>query len=137
MMTSYQNVCVSPSLIAPLEPFALDRNVTSLSLFYSYYFGRCLSKLAELVSPPQCCGMSTRYSGWLHDFSVTFPRCYKDFYVNSFILRTATLWNSLPTEFFPLTFDINGYKSRVNRRFFPWILSRQFSSMLFIFFFIL
>ena len=39
MMISYQILCVVPSLVASLEPLAHHRNVASLSLFYSYYFG--------------------------------------------------------------------------------------------------
>ena len=60
-------------------------------------------------------GRSTRYSDRLHDFSITIPRCYKDVYVNSFFPRTARLWNSLPIECFPLTYDLSGFKSRINR----------------------
>ena len=59
--------------------------------------------------------VSTRYSDRLHDFSVTIPRYYKDVYVNSFFTRTARPWNSLPIEFFSLTYDLNGFKSRINR----------------------
>ena len=33
-------------------------------------------------------------------------------YGNSFFPRTARLWNSLPIEFFPLTYDLNGFKSK-------------------------
>ena len=105
---------VGPSLAASLEPLADSRNVASLSLFYRYYFGRCSSELAELVPLPYFRGGSTRYSDRLHDFSVTIPRCYKDVYVNSFP-RTARLWNSLPIECFPLTYDLSGFKSRINR----------------------
>ena len=43
---------VSPSLAASLEPLAHRRNAASLSLFYRYYFGRCLAELAELVPLP-------------------------------------------------------------------------------------
>ena len=43
------------------------------------------------------------------------PRCYKEFYVNSFFPRTARLWNSLFAECFPLTYDLNDFSSRVNR----------------------
>ena len=75
MMILYQIVCVGPSLVAPLELLAHHRNVASLSLFYRYYFGRCSSELAELVSLRHSCGSSTRYSKRLHDFSVTFPIC--------------------------------------------------------------
>ena len=80
-----------PLLAASLEPLAHRRNVASLSLFCSYYFGRCSSELAELVPLPYSRGRSTRYSDRLYDFSVTIPRSYKDFYVNSFFPRTARL----------------------------------------------
>ena len=101
---------VGPSLAACLEPLAHRRNVASLSLFYRYYFGRCSSELAQLVPLPFSRGRSTRYSDRLHDFSVTIPRCYKDVYVNSFFPRTAKL-----IECFPLTYDLSGFKFRINR----------------------
>ena len=105
-----QRICrtVGPSLATSLE--------TSLSLFYSYYFGRCSSELAQLVPLPYSRGKSTCYSDRLHDFPVTIPRCYKDAYVNIFFPRTARLWNSLPKECFPLTYDLSGFKSRINNR---------------------
>ena len=106
---------VGPSLAASLEPLAHQRNVASLSLFCSYYFGKCSSELAQLIPLPYSQGRSTRYSDRLHDFSVTIPRCYKNVYVKSFFLRTARLWNSLPIEFFSLTYNLNGFKSRINR----------------------
>ena len=93
----------------------LNLNVASLSLFYRYYFGRCSSELAQLVPLPFSRRRSTRYSDRLHDFSVTIPRCYKDVYVSSFFPRTAKLWNSLPIERFPLTYDLSGFKFRINR----------------------
>ena len=98
---------VGPSLAASLEPLAHHRNVASLSLFYRYYFGRYSSELAELVPLPYSQGRSTRYS--------CNSRCYKDVYVNSFFPRTARLWNSLPIECFPLSYDLSGFKSRINR----------------------
>ena len=104
-----------PSLTASLEPLAHCRNVASLSLFYSYYFGRCSSEVAQLVPLPFSRERSTRYSDRLHDFSVTIPRYYKDVYVNSFFHRIAKLWNSLPIECFPLTYDLSGFKSGINR----------------------
>ena len=90
---------VGPSLAVSLEPLA----------------HRCSSELAQLVPLLYSQGRSTCYSDRLHDFSVTIPRCYKDVYVNSFFPRTARLWNSLPIECFPLTCDLSGFKSRINR----------------------
>ena len=102
---------VGPSL----ELLAHRQNVGSLSLFYRYYFGSCSSELAQLVPLPFSQGRCTRYSDRLHDFSVTIPRCYKYVYVNSFFPRTVELWNSLPIECFLLTYDLSGFKFRINR----------------------
>ena len=63
------------ALLLVIESLAHCRNVTSLSLFYRYYFGKCLSELAQLVPLPYSRGRSTRYSNRLHDFSVTIPKC--------------------------------------------------------------
>ena len=104
-----------PSLGASLEPLAHCQNVATLNLFYTYYFDRCSSELAQLVPLPFSQGRSTCCSDRLHDFSVTIPRCYKNVYVNSFFPRTARLWNSLPIEYFPLTYDLCELKSRINR----------------------
>ena len=106
---------VGPSLASSLEPLVHRRNVASLSLFYRYYFGRCSSELAQLVLLPCSRGRSTHYSYRLHDFSVTIPRCYKDVYGHIFSPRTARLWNSLPIECFPLTYDLCDFKSKINR----------------------
>ena len=78
--------------------------------FYKYYFGKCSSE-----GGPFSRGRATRYSDRFHDFSVTIPRCCKDVYFNSFFPRTAILWNSLPIECLPLTYDLNGFKSRINK----------------------
>ena len=48
----------------------------------------------------------------LHDFFVTISTYV---YVNSFLPRTATLWNSLPVKCFALTCDLNGFKPTINR----------------------
>ena len=106
---------VGPSLNASLETLAHHRNVASVSLFYRYYFGRCSSELAQLVPLHFSRGRPTRYSDRLHDFSVNISRCYKDVYVNNFFPHTARLWNSLPMECFPLTYDLSSFRSRINR----------------------
>ena len=99
-----------PLLVASLEPLSHRRNVASLSNFFRYCFG-----IAELVLLPYSRGRSPCCSDSLHDFSITIRRCYKDIYVNSFFPRAGRLWNSLPTECFRLTYDLNGFESRINR----------------------
>ena len=105
---------VGPSLAASRESLAHCRNVTSLSLLYRYYFGRCSSELARLVPLLFSRGRSTRYCERFYDFSVTIPRCYKDVYLNNFFPRNAKLWSSLPIECFPLICDLSGFKPRID-----------------------
>ena len=100
---------LGPSLAASLEPLA------SFCHFYRYYFVRCSSGLAQLVPLPYSQLRATGFSDRLHDFSVTISRCFKDVYVNSFFPCTARPLNSLSIECFPLTYDLSGYKSRINR----------------------
>ena len=59
---------VGLSLAVSLEPLVHIRNVTGLSLFYRYYFGRYSSELDELVPLSYSRGRSTHYSDRLHDF---------------------------------------------------------------------
>ena len=105
-----KKVCrtVGPSLVASLELLAHRQNVASFSLSYRYYFVRCSFELAQLVPLPYSRWRSTRYSDRLHDFSVTNFRFFKIVYVNS-------LWFSLSIECFSLTYDLNGFRSRINR----------------------
>ena len=106
---------VGPSLAASLESLVHRQNIASLSLFYRYYFGRSSSKLAKLVSFPYSRGRVTRYFNREYGFFVTISRRCNDIYVNSFIPYTGRLCNSLSTECFPLTYDLSGFKSRINR----------------------
>ena len=98
---------VSPSLAVSLEPLTHCQNVASVSLFWS--------ELVELVPLPYSRGTPTRYSDILDDVYVAIPRFYKDVYVNSFFPRTSRPWNSLPIECFPLSYDLSGFKSGINR----------------------
>ena len=124
---NYRMVCrtVAPSLATIFEPLVHRRKIASLSLFCRYYCGKCSCEQAELDPLPHSHWRSTCYTNRLHDFSATIPRCYKDVYVNSFFPSTDRLWNSLPAEFFPLIYDLNGFKS----------ISNQLFYILFIFFF--
>ena len=97
---------VWPSLAASLEPLAHCQNVASFSLFYRYYFGRCSSELVQLFH------FFTLVGGLL---VILIEEIGWFFYVNSFFPRTVTLWNSLCIECFPLTYNLNGFKSTTNR----------------------
>ena len=51
----------------------------------------------------------------IQHLTFTIPRYYRDVNDNSFFPCTARLWNSLPIEYFPLTYDLNSFKFRINR----------------------
>ena len=106
---------IGPSLAASIEPLAHRQKVPSLSLFYKYFLVRCSSELSQLVPLSFFWRRYTCYSDRLHNFSVAFPRCYKDAYVNSFFPFTARLRKSLSIECFPWTVDFSGFNSRINR----------------------
>ena len=79
-------------------------------------------------------GRSTRYCDRFDGFFVIICRCSKDAYVSSFFPRTPWLWNSLPVEWFSLTYHLNDLKFRINRWHFPF---RFFLIFVFLFLFIL
>ena len=109
---------ISPCLWQVIKiyfPLLLKRGEREGERCGRYYFDRYSSELAQLVPLPSSWGRSTHYSDRLYNFSVNIPRCCKDVYVNSFFACTAGLWNSLPIEYFPLTYDLSVLKSRINR----------------------
>ena len=69
-------------------------------------------------SVPHSYGLSTYCFNKLQNFSVTIPGCFKDFYFNSLSPRTTRIWNYLPAEYFHLSYNLNGFKSKGNRHFF-------------------
>ena len=71
--------------------------------------------MAQLVPLLDSWGRSTHCDRF-HYFYVTIRRCYKGVYVKSFFPCIARLWNSLPIECFPLSYDLNGLKFGNNRQ---------------------
>ena len=64
--------------------------------------------LGNMFFSRSVCGKSTRYSNRLHDFSVAISECYID------ILKRDKGDNI--NTFFPLTYDLNVFTSRVNTK---------------------
>ena len=98
---------VGPSLSASLE-------CSQLKSFVQFFFCKLLIWICATDSASLFLREASRsYSDY--DFCITIPRCYKDIYVNSFFPVTAKCRNSLSKECFPLTYDLNGFNSRINR----------------------
>ena len=126
--TSYKGEYVIP-MSSSLQPLAHRGNVASLSLFYRYYFEQCSNEFSKRVPKPFGDARLTRYSDRQHPFIFELPNFKKEFYRNSFFPRTASLWNSLTLECFPLTYNPNLFKSNVNRHLLQ--LSLQVSGLKF------
>ena len=107
-----------PTYAVSLESLGHHRNVASLSLFYSFYFGKFLSELAELFPHTYSHGRFMYCSNKLPDFSVTILRSYKHVYVSSFFPHTARIWNFLHAECSPLSNDLKSFKFIVKRHLF-------------------
>ena len=72
---------VGSSLVTCLEPLAHRRNVASV--FYWYYFCKCLSELAQLVPLPYFQGRSAGYSDRCRIFLSPFLDITRMSYLNS------------------------------------------------------
>ena len=106
---------IGPTLASKLQPLAHRRDVASLSLFYRYFNNRCSDELSSLVPPLKVFGRSTRLASNAHPHTVSIPVSRKSIYSRSFFPRTSKLWNSLPSTCFPVGYDLNSFKSSVNR----------------------
>ena len=115
VMTSHQIVCDSPSLAAPLELLAHCQNVASLSFsivisLIDVHLNRInWFYLLILAAPPLVVliGCMIFLSPFLDVIRMSMSTV-------SFS-RTPRFWYSLHAECFPLTYDLNSFKSRVNR----------------------
>ena len=52
---------------------------------------------------------------WSHSSIFAKEKLPKNLNLQSFIPCTTILWNSLPIEYFTLTYDLSSFKSRINR----------------------
>ena len=113
-----------------LQQFQVATRSTSpdmTTVFHTWSYGRFIEIQSNLrrkrlhrtnqgSSTGSSRGSSTdSYSDKLHDFSVIISRYYKDGYINSFFPHSTKLWICLPIECFLLTYDLCGFKSRINR----------------------
>ena len=106
---------VGPALAANLQPLSHRRDVASLSLFYKYYNGHCSKELASLVPSTKIHSRVTRHSIKSHPFSVTVPKCSKNFH--SFLEHQffGICFFHLALSCFPDSYNLQSFKSSVNR----------------------
>ncbi len=92
------HVINSPPLTDCILPLNLRHNAASLSIFYRYFHANSSSELANCMPD-----------------TVQIPYTRVNQHLQSFILVTGKLWNSLPLTLFPPTYDLNSFKMGVSR----------------------
>ena len=106
---------VEDELYSTLPPLVHRRYVSSLSLFYRYLNGKCSSELHSLVPPKKESARETRLATNSHEHTLVKPAVQKKCLEQSFIPRTTKQWNALQSECFPEKYDLDAFKSNVNR----------------------
>ena len=106
---------IGPQLSLKLQPLSHRRDVASLSLFYKYFHGHCSEELASLVPSRKIFTCKTRLAAKAHEFTVEEPLISKNFRRSSFFPRTSRIWNSLSSDCFPPSYNLQSFKCSVNK----------------------
>ena len=109
-----------PIITNQLPELEFRRDVTSLSLFYRYFYGNCSDELHAIIPSPLLRGRLTRGTESAHSHSLTIPSGHTSSYKKSFLPRLVKLWNSLPQRCFPDDFNLQKLKRNVAISFFLW-----------------
>lgn len=104
-----------PTLLHPSQTLEHRRNVGDLCLFYRYFNGRCADSISNIVPSLASFSRNTRFSQASHRFTVALPTCRTSIHKGSFMNRAAYMWNSLPESLFPISYNMNSFKSTVHR----------------------
>jgi hypothetical protein len=103
-----------PQLTSSLHSLHHRRCVSSLSLFYRYYFSHCSLELSSIIPLPKSYSRNTRLCSVGNPYTVSSDRVRTSHHANSFIPRTSTLWNKLPLSVFPLSYNLDLFKRNIN-----------------------
>ena len=102
----------NPNLTKSLQPLSHRRLVGDLSIVYRYFNGHCSQEIRDIIPVPLRRVRTTISSTHSHPFQVSLPAPRTLFHKSSFIPRTCSLWNVLPSCF-PESYNLPSFKSNV------------------------
>ena len=104
-----------PALADSLDSLAHRRTISALSLYYRYFHGVCSVELKSIITPKTVFTRNTRFSNAQHPFAVKLENNRTSAFANSFIPMTSRDWNSLPATVFPATYNLQLFKTHIDR----------------------
>ena len=97
-----------------LDSLEHRRNVGALALFYRYFHGRCSDEIGAIMPPLCTYARATRQATNSHPYAVDNSFCRTVKFRGTFISRTSNMWNRLPLNVFPDSFDLSRFKSNLH-----------------------
>ena len=91
------------------------RRISSLSLFYRYYFGYCSAELAGCLPPPLRRVRGTRQAEQSHMYAVQPSNPRVGLRRDTFFCAVVPLWNALPSLVFPPSYNMDSFKREMAR----------------------
>lgn len=104
-----------PKLTSTLEPLSLRRDIGSLCVFYRLYNGECSEELFELIPASRFYHRTSRHRLGAHPHIIDVWVSRTARFTRSFLPHTCKLWNELPSEVFPLNYNMHSFKKNVKR----------------------
>ena len=103
---------IGDNLYLKLHPLSHSREVASLSLFYPYFHGHCsiIPKRYSLKNS-SIQNLCSHRNQW----AVYLPHRNTTTYSDSFIHRTASMWNSIPNFCFPSVYNLDMSKKNIHK----------------------
>ena len=108
--------CINnPNITNSFQSLSHRHLVGDLSTFYRSFYGHCSQEISVFFPVPLRHVRTTRSSTHSHPFQVSLPIPQTPVHKSSFIPRTCNLWNVLLSSYFPESYNLPSFKSKINK----------------------